>query len=108
MHNKFKIKPIDVLNLKGLNTLTLAGSASYFTDDAASSSFQAILSKEEKPPVEGNVSPIPFFNNNGVTVSVTVKRADVGGLSEKEVFDNIISQLGVAVDAAPVSAKSGK
>jgi len=107
MHNKFKIKPIDILNIKGLNTLTLAGAATYFTDDAATSNFQATLSKEEKPPAEGDVSPIPFFNNNGVTVSVTVKRADVGGLSEQEVFNNIISQLGVVADA-PVAAKSGK
>jgi len=32
----------------------------------------------------------------------------VGGLSEQEVFNNIIKQLGVVADAAPVSAKGGK
>ena len=107
---KYKIKPIDFLNNKGLNTLTLQGSLPLF--DAGDINVYATLSKEEETAIEAPPYPtaIPNFGASGhLSSNVVLKRSDLKDFSDETILAAVIKELKVElVETKPLVKAESK
>ncbi len=89
MSNKFKIKSVDILNIKGLNTITLSGNMPLFTDGNVN--VQVNCTAEDDT---GSVIP-PYSNFN---TSVSLNKADLTDTSENGILAAVCKELGITLD----------